>query len=387
MRTGSRFAFVAALVGAMTLLAGCLKATVTDAQVVGPPDTGATAFGSAFSMDEGRLGARAMLGGAPVVYVFDADGAGWTHTATIAPPPGSTSAWGRSLAVSGDTIVIADPWRALPGIEEYGLVRIYDLRDGTWHAGQQLTAGTDWSNFGDGVWLTGSGLLVRSGIVCDATCGAGQWDLYQRYGGTFRQAFTSRPERTGYKLSVGVDQGRIAVGNPGFFDYDFSGGYDNGLMVLDANVRLPAILLDEIEPLGDPYEDEPVLVTDLYRTVDLSGDLLAYESCCASDQRLHIRRFDGVSYQPEATFDLTEQATWISVLPDLILVADAGDGVWHTFNRHDGEWTRSNDVPAPDPVAGGFATAPVAVGDRIAVRGDNVIHVLTLDVVDLGSSD
>lgn len=365
------------IVGAL-LLSACLLTRATDAEVISPPDPGATGFGSAFSMDEGRLVARAEVGGAPVVYVFDAVGSRWEHTDTIEAPPTASEAWGRSLAVNGDLVAVADPWLPGLGSEEYGMVTLYRRAGGQWAVQQNIASQRDWTNFADGVWLSGDGLVVRSGRVCDSTCSVGSWTLYHRYGTSFSPAFWTMP---GVGLSVGVDDGRFALGNPGDHDID-SYGTDNRLRVVDANVTLPTFVLDEMVPLGDPYGPDP-MTTQLFRKVDLSGDVLAYESCCSSDTRLHIRRFDGITYRPEATFPATEQSESVVVLPGVVLVADADEGLWRTYAHHEGQWRRSSNLRAPDAVAGQFAVPPVAVGDKLAVKGDGVIHVLTIDVVEI----
>ncbi|NLD77236.1 MAG: hypothetical protein GX643_11275 [Acidimicrobiales bacterium] len=359
-------------------LSACLVTRPSEVHVVTAPDASATGFGSAFSMDEQRLVARAVSEGSPVVYVFDAFGSGWEHTATISAPPTATDAWGSSVAVSGDTIAVADPYFPATGTVELGRVTLYSADGGAWAIAQQITAGQDWTSFAAGVWLSERGLVVQSGANCDSTCSVGTWTLYHRYGQFFSKAFQTSP---GVGLSVGVDEGRFALGNPGGYDID-SYGRDNALRVIDANVTLPHFILDEVVPLGDPYGTDP-LTTDLFRKVDISGDLLAYESCCSSDDRLHIRRFDGTTYQPEATFPLDEQSESVVALPGLVMVADPDEGEWHTYAFHDGEWKRSSDLPAPDHVAGQFEVPPVAVGDRVAVAGDGVIHILTVEVVEV----
>lgn len=362
-------------------LSGCLVTTSSHTATIAAPDAGVVGFGSALSMDEGRLVARAVRAGSPVVYVFDSVGSGWVHSATITAPPPASESWGSFVAVSGDTIAVADPGRSTGPTEQYGMVTIYDRREGTWQSGQTLTSDREWTNFAAGVWLTGDGLVVRSDRVCDSVCSVGQWDLYQRYGTQFRAAFTSRPERTGIGLSVGVDQGRIALGNPGFHDIDL-GVYDNALLVVDANVRLPSIVLDETVPVGDPFGTEPIIV-DQFRKVDLSGDLLAYENCCGVDRKLRIRRFDGSTYQQEAWFPLAAPAAEVSVMPDVVLVGDPSIGGWQTYAFSGGSWQRGTNLAAPDAVAASFTTPPVAVGNKIAVRGNGVIHVLTIQVVEL----
>ena len=148
-----------AVLCAVTLTA-CLETRVGDRRTVAPPETGVTEFGSAFSMDEGRLVVRALRNERPVLYVYDATGdGGWTHSATIEDIDG-TRDWGSDVAVSGDTIAVKDS-----GVDDgtgfsFGGITIYDLVDGTWTMGQSFGTGT-FESFG-GMWLTGDSLLIRS---------------------------------------------------------------------------------------------------------------------------------------------------------------------------------------------------------------------------------
>lgn len=361
------------------VLSACLITKATDTTTVSAPDAGATGFGSVFAMDEGRLVARAMVGGSPVVYVFDASGDDWVHSATITPPFGASPYWGNAVAVSGDTIAIGDSAYYIENVNSWGRVEVRRLNGGTWNLSQMLLPTGEWEPFGAGLWLSGDGLVVRSDIACDASCSNGSWSLYYRSGSQFQHAYSAR--NSAY-LSVGADAGRFAVGSPGFADDVYIGSYgDNALRVIDSNVMLPAFVVNEQVPLGDPFGEDP-LTTRLFRKVDLSGDLLAYESCCTSDDRLHVRRYDGTTYQPEVTFDVTEQSAAVAVLANgAVLVADAADGVWHVYAQ-DGEGTWGNSTDLTLPAGTSFATAPVTVGNKVATRGANVINVVTIDIVD-----
>ena len=80
----------------------------------------------------------------------------------------------------------------------------------------------------------------------------------------------------------------------------------------------------------------------------------------------------------EASFAVSEQSAGISVLANgVILVADADDGVWHSYARHEGTWQHSTDLALP--AGASFSTRPVAAGNRVAVAGTEAIHVLTVE--------
>jgi hypothetical protein len=356
------------------LLSACLVTRAATTRTVTAPNPAATGFGSAFHLDEDRLVVRAEVGGSPVVYVFDDAGSGWQHHSTIAAPPSASGSWARSISVSGDEIAIADPGRETGnGFDSYGAVTVHRWSGTRWTIAQTLTSGRDWDQFAAGVWLGDDGLVVSSSSVCDGVCSDGAWTLYHRYGFGFSPVFRTTP---GIDVSVGVDAGRFAIGVPGGYN-ETGSAYDNTLRVIDANVTLPRFVLDQTVPIWD---DDGGETTGLFRSVDLSGDVLAYESCCTSDARLHLRRFDGSDYRPEATFPLSEASAGVVAMDDLVLVADAAAGVFRAYAFHDGEWERSSDLKVP--AGAGFAVPPVAAGDRVAVAGNGSVHILTVEVVD-----
>lgn len=361
---------VAAVLG-LVALAGCVPVTVPDQVAIAPPNPSATRFAESFSMDEGRVVASARVGASPVVYVFDRTASGWSHSATLTPSPGSSSLWGSEVAVSGDTLAIAD---AGSGGTIPSAVEIYDLGPGGWTRAQIITDGVayDWPSLFT-LGLTGDGLLVHEGsTVCDQSpCPTAPWTLYQRSDGVFAPVFASGRTRTAIEISIGVDQGRLALGGPGY------GEVDSNLMAWDAGVVPAQAIVDETMSVGDGRFEGP------YRHVDLSGGLLAYESCCPgpapAGATLDIRRDSGSGYAPEASFLTARNIASISVLPEAVLVADHDVGRWHTFVMRDGVWQRGNDIQAPDAVAATFPGPPMAVGNEVAVRGDGVLWVLTVD--------
>lgn len=373
----SRPLLLAVCVAIALLAAACDWIEVSDAQTISPPDAGASDFASAFSMDEGRIVARAVVEGSPVVYVFDRAGAGWTRTATLTPGPEATSYWGSSVAVSGDTIAITDP-AVVTYNENYGAVEIHDFTAGVWTVTETVRSDIDWTRFARDVWLTDDGLLVEEGRVCDSYCGLGRAALYQRSGGSFELATTT--PRFGAGMSAGVDQDRIAFGAPGGFEYE-TDAWDNELRVWDTSVAPPGLLASQTTPYGDPWAEPPEpLHEGYYRNVDLSGDLLAYENCCSTESQLHIMRDSGAGYVEEATFPLADESAAISTVPGAVLVADRDFGGWHTYIDGANGWQHSSNLVAPDAVAGQFAQPPVAVGNELAVRGNGVLHVLTVDL-------
>ena len=127
--------------------------------------------------------------------------------------------------------------------------------------------------------------------------------------------------------------------------------------------------------------------------MDVSGDVLAsVDEFGDADYEVHIRRFDGTSFQEEATFTIPEDgggvaATNVMALPDMVLVKVGDCQRWNTgwraFTYLDGEWHRASCVFVPEDDQVDYRWTPVAAGDRIAAGGDGVIYVYDLVLEDL----
>ena len=372
-----------AMVGVLVLSA-CIETRATDTQVVTAPDAAATGFGRVFSFDDDRLAARALLDGEPVVYVFDDAGSGWEHTATITAPPTAGGGWGASVAVRGDVLAVATPGGLTTDPSEYGTVDVYDLVGSEWQPFTRLVGGSEFGRFADGVRIDGNRLMVFSGGTCDFVCSDGWTAGYRREGPTYVPSggYSVAPDGTS---ASGGGRGAIAV--PGWYDFDNNTyGDDSTLRVYGADGET---LLYERRRYPDYGLLQPGYV-DYFTNVGIYGDVLAYENCCeydhgeccASESKIHVRRYDGTTYVPEASFDVTERSAGIKVLAnDVILVADGSEEVWHTYARQDGTWQHSTDLAPPDGVA--FVSRPAVAGNRIALRGDEAIHVLTVEAVDV----
>jgi hypothetical protein len=94
---------------------------------------GDTAFVSAVYDDVGATHSGA-------VYVFTRNGETWTQRQKLKPAqPIAESAFGGSLAVDGDTLMIGAPLDS-SGASESGSVYVFTLRDGMWQEQQRLRA-------------------------------------------------------------------------------------------------------------------------------------------------------------------------------------------------------------------------------------------------------
>lgn len=364
---------IAVVVGAV-VLPGCLITEVTQTQTITAPDPNATAFGSAFSMDERRAVVRAVVDGRPVVYVFDAVGPGWEHQATLVAPDDASENWGASVAVSGDDLAIADPSAEInETLESYGSVEIFRWADGAWTQTERRVAAGRYTNYGAGVWMSGTGLLTWTRPACDLYCTTGSWSYSQRGPDGYQHV---RQATTGHHLAVGVDGGRFAFGAT--VDTSWLDPAEDAHLGVFHDTNPTWDLVGESVPywIGEVEEDP----SGVFRNVDIGGRVMAYENCCGWGRGLHIRRLSNAAYQPEASFPLIKRSDGLLVLGDLILLADRTGPIFHSLSYVNGRWKGSNDLELPAGTS--FSVRPVAAGNRVMVGGANAVHILTVDLVD-----
>lgn len=100
-----------------------------------------------------------------VVYVFVRSGGTWSLQATLRAADGANNEWfGRSVAVSGDTIVVGAP-RHPWGPDSTGSAYVFTRAGTTWSQRAELTAadGVDGDAFGSAAALDGGTALVSGG--------------------------------------------------------------------------------------------------------------------------------------------------------------------------------------------------------------------------------
>ena len=110
-----------------------------------------------------------------------------------------------------------------------------DLVEGSWQAGQQLSASRDWSNYAEEIWLTGRGLVVLSGRVSVEAAGTVRHDLggrsrvfdgppsavYLPAGASYAVTAASEAE-VAVCTAPGTGAGSVQVIQPGAVETNFS---------------------------------------------------------------------------------------------------------------------------------------------------------------------
>ena len=373
-RRGSVLAVAVACALALASLPGCIIVTGTTSVVA--PDAGATDFARSFAMDANRIAATALLDGGVVVYVYDRDGSEWSHSATIPVPTEAYRLRSIRLAISGDLLAVTDPTfydnaNGAGGNRE-GRVLVFERTGATWDQVQSMLPLGN-VTFISGVWMARDTLVVAEPRDCDLPCRVGDVVAYRRTGGAFTDPVVVAPADV--FLTGGTGPGRIAMATQAY--HGLEGTRDASLRVIDVTGDIRTVLSvtkPNTLPMTSGYQPDGT-----FRRVDLAGELLAFESCCANEQRIGVARDTGSGYVAEAAIPVEGPSDWLAVLPDAVLAADSGLGAFRTYTRRDGRWQRSADIAAPDAVAATFDPQPQATQQRVALRGDERLWIMTID--------
>jgi RHS repeat-associated protein len=160
---------------------------------------------------------------AGAAYIFTRNGATWTQQAKLAAAAAAVSdAFGRSVAIDGDTVAIGAPFVAGADINQ-GAVYVFTRSGVTWSQQQKLSWGFAGDNeFGCSVGVRGNRLVIGA-------CGYDEWPnyiaqgyafVYVRSGTTWSQQarlfLTNRRNGDGFGASVAIspDGNYVIVGAP-----------------------------------------------------------------------------------------------------------------------------------------------------------------------------
>jgi uncharacterized repeat protein (TIGR01451 family) len=162
-----------------------------------PPEVTGTGFGCAVSLDQDTVaigafsepGATGTATGA--AYIFVRSGGVWSLQQRLVDPDGSTGdQFGTSIALSGDTVVVASPYDDAGPSSDVGSVVVFVRSGGTWTVQQKILAsdGASGDKFGYGVGIYGDTFVA--GAPSDDTAGAsdrGSAYVFVRSGTTWNE--------------------------------------------------------------------------------------------------------------------------------------------------------------------------------------------------------
>lgn len=169
--------------------------------------SGDTAVVGAYG-DDNRTGAA---------YVFVRSGTTWSQQQKLTATDGAMADWfGRSVAISGDTIVVGAPYDDNPTGYDGGAVYVFERNDTTWSEQQKLTGGIATQGFGSSVAIDGDTIVVgadreyvNTGAAYIFTRSGGTWSQQQR----LTASDASQSDHFGNSVSISGDTTVIGAWN------------------------------------------------------------------------------------------------------------------------------------------------------------------------------
>jgi len=166
------------------------------------------------------VGGRTNRGSINIFKTADG-GANWDAGTTIDCPVDESGAFGESVAISGDTIVVGADW----GRTNYkGSAYIYKLNAGTWGLEATITPTIDdWSQFGWDVGISGDYVIIGAPYYNSYQ---GLVQIYKRTGTTWAQNGSNllgEQQYDEYGFSVSIDGTKALIGAHYFPDYNSYG--------------------------------------------------------------------------------------------------------------------------------------------------------------------
>ncbi len=192
-----------------------------------PDDAGGRLqFGRSVAVAGDTIVVGAQYPGEPgVAYVFVRSGGVWTQQArlTVAGGSATDNAFGRSVAVSGDTILVADPDETVDTVEAAGAVHVFQRTGTAWAPQARLTgtaeAAASYARFGWSVALDGDTAAVGVQRSSLAAANAGEVEIFDRSGAawslTDRLAAPDAAAEDYFGWSVALRGGTLVTGAPG----------------------------------------------------------------------------------------------------------------------------------------------------------------------------
>lgn len=117
-------------------------------------------------------------------YLFERSGGTWNQVKKLTAGDGNSDSWfGYSVALSGDTAVVAAPQTDVNNRVAAGAVYIFTRSGNAWVPRQKLTFGSEGDNFGFSVAVSGETLLVGAAYAdVGANVDQGEVYVYRRSG-------------------------------------------------------------------------------------------------------------------------------------------------------------------------------------------------------------
>jgi uncharacterized repeat protein (TIGR01451 family) len=305
---------------------------------------------------------------AGALYVSVRSGAAWSEPVKLVPADAQAfAAFGRAVAVSGDTVLAAAPGA--------GAVYVFVRAGATW-VQQQRLAGPD--GFGESVALAGDTAVV--GVVPFVGT-SGSAHVLVRSGATWSAQATLASDEVGFDgfgTSAAISTDTVVIGAPAYDTPD--GGLGAAFVFVRSGTgwTQQQRLLPGDGPDGTTFGDsvsvsgDTVVVgasrADTPAAADTGAAYVFERSSGAWSQQQKLVALDGVRFQ---AFGKS-----VSVSGDLALVGASGDiftgvdpGSAYLFARAAGSWSQQQKLLAPGGSAGDGFGWSVSLAGRTALVG------------------
>lgn len=295
--------------------------------------------------------------------------------------------FGRSVAVSDDTVAIGVPYDDHDGLSNRGSVYVYVRSGTTWSQQQVLAAGDPASldNFGYSVALSGNTLLVGTLKTGGSDPPLGAAYVFQRIGSSWSQQaklMDSTPyagDYFGWSVALSEDANTAVVGAT----FDDAAGSDTG----SASVFLRSGSSWSLQ--AKLTAADPGAYDYFGFSVSISGDTVAVGSAYESNAggalagSVYVFLRSGSSWSQQAKLLAgdgadSDQLGWsTAVNGDTIVAGALGDdsgimnnsGAAYVFQRSGATWTQQSKFTSSDPDDLAYFGYAVAINNATAVVG------------------
>jgi hypothetical protein len=354
--------------GDSSLSQGAAYFSLTGQQEVSTPIVAPNAaFGSSVAIDGATavIGAKQNSSSPGAAYIFDQNFGFWSERQEISPLDSSAGdAFGASVAISGDTIVVGAPNRT-----GGGRAYVFFFNGSTWsQQAELLDTGGAGQHFGASVAISGNTILIGDGSYSTMfTTGEGAVYLFTRTGDiwTEQQMLVGSASGAGFGTSVALSSNLLAVvGEPSASP----GGFANVYRVFD-----DSLILQQGLNVGSS-------VNNFGSSVAIDGNTIAVGASFFGPAigisgpnphgEVFVYSYTGSTWTSQPvnnnTFGLDEFIMSLAVKGDTVGV---GTTFWaYGYKRNGSMWTQQQQISAGDRVIGSDF-----FGSSVAVSGDTIL--------------
>lgn len=316
------------------------------------------------------------------VYVFVYDNGAWVKQAKLLASDGAAGDdFGRSVGISGETIVVGAP-KDDPKGSNSGSAYVFVRTEGVWKRQAKLVPGdgAEGDNFGASVAVSGSRIVVGATGDDDKGGSSGSAYVFVRSNGawTMQKKFTAGDGTSGDKFGVvAIHSDTILIGAPGADDRDTNAGsvyvyfLSNGVWKFQKKLLPTDLLANDSFGSSLSINLDTAVVGARGKDARGSSSGAAYVAVRSEGVWGSMKRLlapDGAEY------DLFGQA--VAVSGDSVLIGAPGDddkgsksGSAYLFTRSDtGSWILKGKLLAKGGAAGDtFGSAVGIYGSRVLV--------------------